>query len=64
MDGGGQAAQRLPDEVGYLPHREDLQQFSINCRERPQEHRLGTTGGCSIILMFFILKDWIPFVEN
>lgn len=64
VDSGGQAAQRLPDEVGHLPYREDLQQFAINCRERPQKHSLGRMGGCSIILMFFILKVWIHFVEN
>jgi len=40
VDGGGQAAQRLPDEAGHLAHREDLQQLAVNCRERPQEHRL------------------------
>lgn len=48
VDGGGQAAQRLPDEAGHLPHREDLQQLAINCRERAQEHRLGRTRQCSI----------------
>lgn len=43
VDSGGQAAQRLPDEAGHLPHREDLQQLAINCWERPQEHRLDRT---------------------
>lgn len=44
VDGGGQAAQRLPDEAGHLAHREDLQQLAVYCRECPQEHRLGGTG--------------------
>ena len=47
--GGGQAAQRLPDEAGHLAHREDLQQLAVNRRERPQEHRLERAGRESII---------------
>lgn len=49
VDSCGQAAQRLPDEAGHLPHREDLQQLAINCRERAQEHRLAGTEQCSVI---------------
>ncbi len=49
MDSGGQAAQRLPDEAGHLPHCEDLQQLAINGWKCPQEHRLGRAGQCSVI---------------
>ncbi len=48
VDGGGQAAQRLPDEAGHFPHCEDLQQLAINRWERPQEHRLEKTRQRSI----------------
>lgn len=41
--GGGEAAQRFPDEAGHLPNREDLQKLAINGGERPQEHRLRTS---------------------
>lgn len=41
--GGGEAAQRFPDESGHLPHSEDLQKLAINGGEGPQEDRLGTS---------------------
>lgn len=41
---GGQAAQHLPDKPGHLSDGEDFQQFVVNRRKRPQEHRLDTRG--------------------
>lgn len=49
VHGGGQAAQRLPDEARHLPHGEDLQQLAVHRWKRPQEHRLENTRPCSII---------------
>lgn len=40
LEGGGQAAQGLPDKARHLAHGEDLQQLAVNCGERPQEHGL------------------------
>lgn len=49
LEGGGQAAQGLPDEARHLTHGEDLQQLAINCGEGPQEHRLEREKkGCSL----------------
>lgn len=48
--GGWEAAQRLPDESGHLPDREDLQQLAVDGVERPQEHRLRTSEPRSVMM--------------